>query len=193
MPGHQTKTMSQALLYAVLDGDEHQAMKLLDSGADVNYCPSRPQCLPISSVHLCIAAGHVNLLHILLEAGALANLVVKGHETSTPLRYAVQRKDTASAKLLLQYGADIDAVDARGRTVMWTAVDTLCCDMIRVLQDGGCCLQWGDTKDSTVLDYAVDLFKRARTENTKESRQKGRSLKFVIHCLIDCGAITGTA
>ena len=113
---HSQEDMSQALLYAVVDGDEHQLLKLLDNGADANYCPSKQLCLPISSVHLCIAAGHVNLLVILLKAGALANLVVKGHEESTPLRYAVQRKDTASAKLLLQYGADVSAVDVDSRT-----------------------------------------------------------------------------
>jgi ankyrin repeat protein len=179
--------MARALLSAVLEGDEHQVKELLDTGADVNYYPARAQCLPISALHLCIAAGHLNLLDTLLGAGALANLVVKGHERCTPLRYAVEKRDTGSVQLLLQYGAD------RDDSLMWTAVDKLCCDMIRVLHRAGCSLQWGDARDSTVLDYAVDQFQRARKENTKESRQKGRRLKPVIHCLLQCGAIRGAS
>ncbi len=68
-------------------------------------------------------AGQLDSLHILLTNGADPNKVYPGMLRETPLHKAVLAESPAAALLLLWYGADVDAVDYRGRTPLFYVVD----------------------------------------------------------------------
>jgi len=100
----------EALREAIVAGDAGEVKKLLHGGVDPNTRgPRGATCL-----HVAAYLGHVEVVRLLLEAGADVN--VRDNDDRTPLRYAVDCADlsrdygagpryTAIVALLRQHGA----------------------------------------------------------------------------------------
>ncbi|EEY55976.1 uncharacterized protein PITG_08723 [Phytophthora infestans T30-4] len=68
--------------------------------------------LDTTPVHAAARAGRVEELREILLADASQAMTLDKYEL-TPLHWACDRGETAAARLLLQYGADVDAVEKR--------------------------------------------------------------------------------
>lgn len=94
---------------------------LIDAGADVNQ---RGTALGgIAPIHACIFGRRNDVLALLLEAGADANIKQDGG--FTPLMGAAQNGDQAAVSLLLAHGADKDVATDEGKTARDYAADGL--------------------------------------------------------------------
>jgi Ankyrin repeats (3 copies) len=172
--------MLKGLLYSILHGDEARVSELLTEGVDLNTTLAKSTyALPLSPLHACIAAGHVSILRKLLQAGASPNLRVDDRRA---LHFAVCRGNAEVVAALIEAGADVQLVDAQGRTALWNAVDAGRLDLVLLLLERKCLINWGDVKDRTVLDYAYQAWRLAK---------KDRELKGIIRTLVLKGAISG--
>lgn len=74
-----------------------------------------PNFIPFTSSvpqHDAVSIGNESVVRLLLEAGALVN--VPGLDNDTPLHLATRDVRPALAKLLIQYGADVDKRNIQG-------------------------------------------------------------------------------
>jgi uncharacterized protein len=124
-----------ALMWAVAEKNAAAAKVLIDHGADVNA--QTPKLPPPSPFQLIFSApfpagGMTALLYaarqndlesarILLAAGA--NVKENAADGSSPLLVATINEHYALAKFLLEHGADVNAVDDKGRGPLYAAID----------------------------------------------------------------------
>lgn len=94
-----------ALHIVVKRGDETYLRYLLQKGADPNLRDGRGN----TPLLLAVAGGHAGLIPVLVAGRANVNLGNDAGET--PLIRAVQRRDVAMTRALLQAGADPDQTD----------------------------------------------------------------------------------
>ncbi|XP_076676923.1 uncharacterized protein LOC143373487 [Andrena cerasifolii] len=94
---------------------------LLSRGANVNAEGEYGQ----TSLHIAAEAGYIEPVELLLKYGAYINSVCTyvGKEHCTPLYIAVKRKNKKLIKLLLEHGANVDAQDQAGKTILYFAVE----------------------------------------------------------------------
>ena len=100
------KADEQALISAAAEGEIAVVRSMLDKGVNPNVQNSG--VLP----PLCRAAegGHVEVVHLLLDAGADVNAHISFHDSlSSALHYAVSRGHVEVARLLLDGKADVNA------------------------------------------------------------------------------------
>ena len=88
---------------------------LVENGADVNALVYGVW----TAVYLASQEGHLEVMRVLLESGADPNVL---WWNGTPLSEALRLNYWEVAQLLLQYGADINARDDRGNTLLHRAV-----------------------------------------------------------------------
>lgn len=126
------------LQFAVGSGDAASVALLLERGADPNL-RDRHNWRPL---HHAAAAGRLDMVDLLLAAGARANIKTNQHfiihETKTPLLMALAGRHEAVARRLIEHGADLDAInDAQNRTALIEAVSHPMPDMVRYLLERG--------------------------------------------------------
>jgi len=123
---------NKELLKAVLAGNNHRAIQLIDAGADPNstFGETGPTVLHHAAGH-----GMNELVDSLIGRGARSD--VRDSAQATPLHWAatVGRKDTVDR--LLQYAGDIDARTARGETPLHRAARHGRTDVARLLIEKG--------------------------------------------------------
>lgn len=109
------------LFSAVLRGDHDTVVAALASGVDPN-CQAKGFGLPL---YQCCKSKNssANTLRALLEAGANPTLVSNKETGLSPLHVAASRGCTEFARLLLEAGADVNALDSAGNTPLHLAVD----------------------------------------------------------------------
>lgn len=122
------------LQVAAADGNAAAVQRLLARGADAN-APLRTNESMNSDwgstpLHLAAGVGSVECVRLLVNAGA--NVNARNDLRVTPLHRAVRYPDVTA--LLLDRGASVAAVDARGRTPLhWAACDAENCRMVAAL------------------------------------------------------------
>ena len=99
-----------------------------------------------TALHLAAAGYRVEIVRLLLQAGADAN-AAKNRRKSTPLHYAADgfitgpawdaKRQVETICCLLQHGADIQAQDANGATPLHRAVRTRCAAAVKFLLGAG--------------------------------------------------------
>jgi Ankyrin repeats (3 copies) len=99
-----------------------------------------------TALHLAAAGNRVEIVRLLLAAGADSN-AAKNMRHSTPLHYAAdgfitgpcwdERQQVATIRCLLQGGADIHAQDKNGATPLHRAVRTRCAAAVKFLLSAG--------------------------------------------------------
>ncbi|XP_066998472.2 ankyrin repeat domain-containing protein 16 [Anabrus simplex] len=100
------------LLDAAIGGCEQIARLLINKGA----CVNQVDAMGLSCLHLAAESGHDSMVKFLIqECGMNVNLQAEGTAV-TPLHCASRANQKATAKILLDLGADVNLL-ARGRTV----------------------------------------------------------------------------
>ena len=112
------------LLYnAILNNDMDKVTKLLNDGADANYVYTSNN--PETKVSMLIAAVNkrsMNMVKVLLEHKANVNF--RDSFDTPAILYAASFGSKAMVDLLLQNGADINAKDGDGNTVLSAAKES---------------------------------------------------------------------
>ncbi|KAK2790452.1 hypothetical protein FQN53_009475 [Emmonsiellopsis sp. PD_33] len=134
---------------------------LLSNGADVNAPP--PVCVPLetwdnepnelaprTALQTAVERGHLEIIDMLLTAGANANgpLALDSGRTvgATELQFAASKGHLGIAKRLMELGAKVDAprADTKGRTALEGAAEHGRLDMVQFLLENGANTQDGD-------------------------------------------------
>ncbi|KID72119.1 Ankyrin-2 [Metarhizium brunneum] len=119
---------------AIMTGGATEMLSLLlDRGADV----ADADFVGATPLHCAAACGNIAAIHALLDAGAGAILSSRGAHRETPLHAAVRVRNEAAARVLMRRGADVQAPDARGKTVFWHAIKFGCPAILEMLLDKG--------------------------------------------------------
>jgi len=139
------------------------ARLLLRNGADVTM---NIQCEEDRTpLHAAVYFGHVESVRFLLENKADVNL--RDRRRDTPLHYSSYGSDGSKdpnkfrmlvdvIRLLLQYGADIDAQRQNGWTPLHVAVNWGITEVVRVLLEHGAKVDVKNEKGRTAFDVALD-------------------------------------
>jgi ankyrin repeat protein len=161
-----------ALHLAAKDGNEATLSALLASGAD-----PRLQCDGLSALH--VAAQHCTnprAISLLCKAGAPVN-----EGRNSPLLVAACRRDAGAAAIvtaLIECGADVEALDKRGRTPLLAAVySSARVAVLGALVAGGASLDACDARGFTCLHHAA--VKRNGAEAIQFLRSKGADVYAV--------------
>jgi ankyrin repeat protein len=122
----------QALGLACYFGHLEVAEYLVKAGAPLNV-PSRNQ-LKAAPIQSATAAGHIEIVRMLLENRADPNLQEQGGYT--PLHAAAQNGDGDMIRALLYGGADLNATSADGKTPLDLAMEKGHTKAAKILQEG---------------------------------------------------------
>ena len=105
--------LHQAALMRRIDSIEY----LIESGADVNAVTDNG----ISVLHTSIGhSSYIELVRLLIEAGAKVNYGTPKHEVF-PLHYAMDENQFKIFDLLIDSGADVNALGAHGNSILHVA------------------------------------------------------------------------
>lgn len=109
---------------------------LLDGGADPNYVhPDGNTALSVA-----VSMGRIDIAEVLLNAGASVDGPRIDHhngDAPAPLLSAVHGKDLNMVKLLLEAGANVNAKNLNGSTVVWYAALHGLVDILKALLAAG--------------------------------------------------------
>ncbi|KAL7887308.1 hypothetical protein AOLI_G00050290 [Acnodon oligacanthus] len=130
---------------------------LLQGGADPGALDRNGQ----NALHLCCEHSQDRCLSVILVHLAhspccpSAFLDSRNYEGLTPLHLAVQEGNKKLAKMLLDSGADINAVDIKsGRSPLIHAVENNCMEMVNFLIENGCNVNAQSYSGNTALHSA---------------------------------------
>lgn len=136
-----------AIDYAVLYGDYEIAGVLLGAGADV------------TTTNTLFKGGLITTAVIRKRNSLVKYCLRKGADPDTTntfgtslLMIATRLSDTNTVKLLLDSGADVDKIDANGRTAIWEACANT--NIAQILLDNGASVVKPDSLGMTVIDFA---------------------------------------
>ena len=179
-----------ALTLAAFEGRAGCVNKLVEFGADVDMLVSGK-----SALFWATSERRTECMRVLLSHGADPNLL-NGTGTFVPLLFA----DVDAAQLLVEHGADVDAVDADGRSALYFAVQDYDFELASFLLNEGANPNVYTSRSTTplmraaireadefvllLLDNGADVEARNRDEETAlfvASRSKNsRSIKFLL-------------
>ena len=107
----------------------------------------------VTPMHAAAAAGHANILSLLIEHGGdLNGWAMNGN---TPLRRASRNGKLEAGKLLLDHGADVDAPDRYDNTALMGAIYQGHVEFARMLLDRGAQIDARTHSGRTALHYAA--------------------------------------
>jgi len=112
---------STPLTAAVCAAKLDVAMYLLDKGANIDAQITSSWCKGYSPLHHACKGGNCDMVKMLLDRGACAE--IRDQHGRTPLRLAAQEGHLNAVQFLLDADANvqIDAKDREGRTALWIA------------------------------------------------------------------------
>lgn len=125
------------LHYAVMRGHLDVVKLLVDRGANINGLDGQSSAM----IFFAIRKNHFDVLHYLLENGAVVNaLVCDSRDRSyrrTPLSLAVENGQLEAVRVLLEHGANMHDVDARGLNPLCSAVNRQHISVVQTLLGAG--------------------------------------------------------
>ena len=121
------------LARAAAQGDGPAIARLVAEGADPNGFDGHGGTALITAARV----GHVAAAEALIAAGARVDLSDRGLTDWTPLMHAVHKRQTATARVLLDHGADPNAETRGGVTALIMSAAYGDTDTVRLLLDRG--------------------------------------------------------
>jgi len=174
----QKKSLSDALLLAAEKGDVAAVKSLLAKGASPNDASSLDSFTPL---HHAASRGHLDVVNVLLCAGALADPTNRAAET--PLHLACYGGHIEVVVALIEGGADVDAKNEYDETPLFYAARKDNHSSVKVLlQHNADC-----TIRSRFGDKAIDEASDAKTRaafTTKGVKRKGLSKLDPSHLIV---------
>ncbi len=150
---HHTEGGVSALKLACAKGNLDAAQVLLAHGADpVPADAEGHTALTLAQEHA--GENRVPLMHMLLEHGASPDARV-GEEGNSPLMLAVVSHDLPAARLLLNFGASVDAPGEAGSTPLMMAAGYGYMGLVRHLLERGANISRQDGDGNDALDHAA--------------------------------------
>ena len=167
------------LLSALLNHHYDVAWKLIERGADINLSDNAGlspliAAIPgIQALNTDKTNSHsaMEMIELLLSKGAKVNQRVSrrtlyqlnpeaGPAISfesgiTAVMHAARSNDPEVLKIILDYGADINTRDDRGRTAVFYAAKTGLSEMVKLLYENGAILDYADTSGISPLEAAM--------------------------------------
>ena len=165
---------------------------LLDHGADANLVKVKSS-FPATPLVLALSEDGSAFVPMLLDHGAKVNAHSSG---DWPLTTAAYHGDAASLKLLLARGADVRAVDSRGRNALVAAFDGLAhldvkLDLVKQLLAAGAPVNAKNGGLPTTLIEAMDGINHTsidyRIKPSERFREREREIEILLR-LIELGA-----
>lgn len=114
-----------------------------------------------------IKNGRNDIARVLLENEVNPNRYsdnIKG-SAGSPLHIAVSQYNTNAVKMLLQYGADVHAVDKDGKTPLHIAVEKYDSDFVKLLLQHGASRSTRNKSGRSPIDVARNVKKRINNES----------------------------
>ena len=122
---------------------------LIDGGVEVNVRDGDHRA--ITPLHLAVEENHVDMVQILIDAGAYVN-ITDDRGGDAPLHKGVKRNgpnDPEIVQILIDAGANVNVKDAFGDAPLHIAVEENHINMVQILVDAGADVnvrdKWGDT------------------------------------------------
>lgn len=145
---------STALHFAANGGDVPMVRLLLKHGADV----AMQDIAGLSPLHVSFHCGPENMdvYKVLLENGADCNEKCPSDGIS-PFHLALRGRSLRTVKMLLENGADIEALSNRGETALHFSVKNVDQDVLKFILDLGVPIESSDVHGFSVLHYAAAL------------------------------------
>ncbi len=159
-----------ALIWAVHSQNAAAVELLIQWGADTEARDDKGH-LP---VHWAAARDNVDVLSILLRTGKHVKAPTDDEIKDQPLHFAAIDGKAGNTNLLLDKGADIDALDAKDRTALFQAVDFGHLDAVKALLKRKASTTPKNTQGFTALTAAAIA---GKTEITKELLDHGADIK----------------
>lgn len=141
---------NNALIEGVQLGNTADVRAALEAGAD----PNLRHAFGAPMLFLAIMAGATDIVRALLEAGAAPS---DDRVAPSYLSLAAFHRRTPIARLLLEAGAPIDAVDKRGRSALMVAAELDALGVVEALLDAGADWMLRDKHGRTAEDRARSL------------------------------------
>ena len=114
-PVENARANGAKLGHYTMNGTPADIEKLLEKGADPNHPQGESGSSPLC--YGCYDPKNKNNVRVLLKAGANPN-ILPSEGGLTPLMIAVINRCHNTAKLLLEHGADVQAVSSEGETAL---------------------------------------------------------------------------
>ena len=178
------KWHSTALVGAAKSGDEGLVETLLDANAD----PNAPTYDDETPLHAAVGSGKVDLVRLLINAGAHVNIRPAPNGHPTPLQAAVKSGNIGLVRLLINAGGDVNTrpVSREGRTCLQIACEEGVTQMFNYL------LQLGaDVNDSTSRVYGYTAL-QAATEYLFLDHEREKERVYMVRKLLENGADPNT-
>lgn len=171
-----------ALHHAANNGHKEMVQFLLEKGANINSFDKQDR----RAIHWSAYKGHTNVTQILMNFGA--EISCKDKKQFTPLHCAALLTNNATGlKLLLEMGADIEAITLDGSTAMHLACLNRCVSNIEELINHKANLNAQNNKGLTALHYCsmilhgevgLDLLLNERADIEMQAKDGKTALHF---------------
>ncbi|KAJ3003600.1 palmitoyltransferase akr1 [Thoreauomyces humboldtii] len=140
-----------ALHWAAINNQIVIADYLIIKGAEIDAIGGDLQATPL---HWAARSGHIQMVNLLLKAGA--NPALKDNQGYNALHLAAHAGHALMTVFLLAYGMDVDSADSMGRTaLMWSAYQGNSYDTVIELIRSGANLDCTDQTGYTALHWAI--------------------------------------
>ena len=142
-------------------GYKHLAEFLVDKGADVNFKNGHSD----SVLHYAACSNRTEMVKFLIGKKADINILNQKEPQETPIYFTAVYDSLEAAKLLIEYGAEINGKYSNGYTVLHRAIWNNAIKLAKLLVDNNADLtiKWNGF---TPLDYAKDFAKKMEHHET---------------------------
>lgn len=143
---------------------------LIDHGADVNQSDKFGR----SPLHVASAVDYAEMIEFLIHNGANHKAATDG-EDQYPLHYAAKNDAIKSIRMLLSYGADINARDHKNRTPLQVAAELNRSKSVKVLMEEGAPAAVYDSEGTSAISMVIQKMPLIATEALEQLHSKDRT------------------